>query len=310
MNVFKFKSGSSSASTKSAATSINYGPITNEPILTAPKDYEPAMNAPLTEEQTQKIKDLLAYMDTIILSKEDAYYPNERGFLSDATAHRYMRARKWNFEAAKTMLEKTVHWRREFKPEQLDPDTISKEAETGKMYFNGYDKMGRPLWIMKPRYENSKDSDGQVNFIVFCLERGIRLMPEHVEKISIVVDFKDSSMSNNPTVATCRRFLDILSNHYPERLGVAYLINSPWFFTTTFKMIAPFMDPITKEKIRFLSTDANVEDQDLAKSDGPIALDQLEAGLGGRYNFAFDMPTYWNRLLETTGKPYKVIEYK
>lgn len=93
------------------------------------------------------------------------------------------------------------------------------------MYFNGYDKMGRPLWIMKPRFENSKDSDGQVNFIVFCLERGIRLMPEHVEKISIVVDFKDSSMSNNPTVATCRRFLDILSNHYPERLGVAYLIN-------------------------------------------------------------------------------------
>lgn len=26
------------------------------------------------------------------------------------------------------MLEKTVHWRREFKPEQLDPDTISKEV--------------------------------------------------------------------------------------------------------------------------------------------------------------------------------------
>lgn len=98
------------------------------------------------------------------------------------------------------------------------------------MYFNGYDKMGRPLWIMKPRYENSKDSDGQVNFIVFCLERGIRLMPEHVEKISIVVDFKDSSMSNNPTVATCRRFLDILSNHYPERLGVAYLINCRFLF--------------------------------------------------------------------------------
>lgn len=99
MNVFKFRSGSSAASTKSsAAASINYGPITNEPILVAPKDYEPAMNPPLTEEQTQKIKDLLDYMDTLILSKEDAYYPNERGFLSPATAHRYMRARKWDFE--------------------------------------------------------------------------------------------------------------------------------------------------------------------------------------------------------------------
>lgn len=70
------------------------------------------------------------------------------------------------------------------------------------------------------------------------------------------------------------------------------------------------MDPITKEKIKFLSNDSNVSDEDLTKSDGPIALDQLEVALGGRYNFSFDMPTYWSKLLETTGKPCKVIEYK
>lgn len=93
------------------------------------------------------------------------------------------------------------------------------------MYFSGYDKTGRPLWIMKPRNENSKDSDGQVKHIVFCLERGIRLMPEHVEKISIVVDFKDSTSSNNASIGTCKKFLDILGNHYPERLGIAFLVN-------------------------------------------------------------------------------------
>ena len=93
------------------------------------------------------------------------------------------------------------------------------------MYFSGYDKTGRPLWIMKPRNENSKDSDRQVKHIVFCLERGIRLMPPQVEKIAIVVDFKGSTMSNNASASTCKKFLDILSNHYPERLGVAFLIN-------------------------------------------------------------------------------------
>lgn len=99
MNVFKFRSSSSTAaSTKSATPSVDYGPITHEPILSLPTEYEPILNPALDDEQKKKITDLLAYMDTVILSKEDPYYPNERGFLSEGTAHRYMRARKWDFE--------------------------------------------------------------------------------------------------------------------------------------------------------------------------------------------------------------------
>lgn len=101
MNVFRFRSGSSAAnSTKSATPSVDYGPITHEPILTQPAQYEPVMNPALDDEQKKKIVDLLAYMDTIILPKDDPYYPNERGFLSEGTAHRYMRARKWDFEVS------------------------------------------------------------------------------------------------------------------------------------------------------------------------------------------------------------------
>lgn len=99
MNVFRFRSASSAAnSTKSATPSVDYGPITHDPILTQPAEYEPVMNPALDDEQKKKIVDLLAYMDTVILPKDDPYYPNERGFLSEGTAHRYMRARKWDFE--------------------------------------------------------------------------------------------------------------------------------------------------------------------------------------------------------------------
>ncbi|KAI8638790.1 CRAL-TRIO domain-containing protein [Parasitella parasitica] len=313
MNIFRFKSSSSAAnSTKSATPSVDYGPITSDPLLTPPTEYEPILNPTLDDEQRQKIADLLAYMDTIILSEQDPYYPNERGFVSKETAHRYMRARKWDFEAAKNMLENTVKWRREFKPDQLDADMIRLEAETGKMYFSGFDKAGRPLWIMKPRNENSKDSDRQVKHIVFCLERGIRLMPENVEKISIVVDFKDSTSSNNASIGTCKKFLDILGNHYPERLGVAFLVNSPWFFLTTFKVIGPFMDPVTRNKIKFINSDDNTKstNNDQINIDDYIPLKQMEVSLGGQYNFAFDIDTYWSALLRETGDPYKVIEYK
>lgn len=100
MNVFRFRSASSAAaSTKSTATpSVDYGPITHEPIHTPPKEYEPVLNPPLNEEQEQQVKELMAWMDTVILSKEDPYYQRERGFLSEATAKRYLVARKWNYE--------------------------------------------------------------------------------------------------------------------------------------------------------------------------------------------------------------------
>ncbi|KAI8354048.1 CRAL-TRIO domain-containing protein [Blakeslea trispora] len=307
---FKSSSNLSSAASTHSVTAEN-GPVTHEPILTPPKDYQPILNDPIDEEQKKKIKDVLAYMETIMLDKDDPYYASERGFLTEATAHRYMRARRWDFEAAKDMLEKTVRWRREFKPDQLDPEYIRSEAATGKMYFSGFDKFGRPLYIMKPRNENSKDSDKQVKFIVFCLERAIRLMPENVEKITFVTDFRGSSMSNNPSVNTAKKFLEILSNHYPERLGAAFLKNSPWFFLTTFKIIAPFVDPITRNKIKFINSgDSKDATNDVVNLEDYIPLEGMEVDLGGKYNFEFEINTYWEKLLEKTGNPFKVIDYK
>lgn len=93
------------------------------------------------------------------------------------------------------------------------------------MYFSGFDKTGRPIWIMRPRLENSKNAERQIKHIIFSLERAIRLMPAGVENISIIVDFKDASSGHSPSVATCKKFLDILGNHYPERLGKAFVVS-------------------------------------------------------------------------------------
>ncbi|KAG1343435.1 hypothetical protein G6F62_004790 [Rhizopus arrhizus] len=250
----------------------------------------------------------MEHAESIMLPKEDEYYPNERAFLSEATIHRYLRARKWDLEAAKTMLENSIKWRRDFRPDQIDPESIRSEAETGKMYYNGYDKTGKPLWIMKPRNENSKNSDGQIKHVVFNLERGIRLMPPGVEKVSIVVDFKGSSITSTPSASTCKKFIDIFGNQYPERLGVAFFVNSPWFFLTTFKMVAPFMDPVTRNKIKFINDDSSKSNSpDVISMEDCIDSNQIETSLGGKYNFSFDISTYWKALLEKTDKP--VFQY-
>jgi hypothetical protein len=96
-----------------------------------------------------------------------------------------------------------------------------------------------------------------------------------------------------------------------NKLTCKHFTIAPWFFLTSFKVIAPFIDPVTRNKIKFINLDENkTTTNDLINLDEFIPLKQMEVDLGGEYNFAFDIDTYWNSLLEATGKPYKVIEYK
>ncbi|KAI7861616.1 CRAL-TRIO domain-containing protein [Spinellus fusiger] len=310
-----FRSKPTTTTTTTEAEAMDLGPVVQIPIAQCPEGYTAIENAALDATQQATHDALRAHVDTIMVASDHDYYESEKGFLTSATLNRYLRARKWDLEASKAMLENTIKWRRDFRPEQLDPDYIRPEAETGKMYFNGYDKCGRPIWIMQPRNQNSKDGERQVKHIVFCLERGIRLMPKGVEKIIILIDFKDAAAAHNPSLATSKKFLDILGSHYPERLGAAFIIKSPWFFHASFKLVAPFIDPVTKAKIKF------VRDSDKPKEEGSntnsdlvdlvdyISADQLECPYGGNFNFQFNIDAYWSALLQATGNPYKTIDY-
>ncbi|KAI8380663.1 CRAL-TRIO domain-containing protein [Choanephora cucurbitarum] len=317
MNVFNRLKSNSNASDKPPVVNTNLmeGPVSHEPKLTPTNKYTVVEQPPLTDEQKEKVVKLKTYIESIMLPETDAYYPSERGFVTDNTVKRYMRARKWDFEQAKTMLENTIRWRRDYRPDELDPEYIKPEAETGKMYYNGFDKCGRPIWIMRPRLQNSKDGERQIKHIVYSLERGIRLMPEHVENLAIIIDFKDASSSHNPSIATCKKFLDILGNHYPERLGVAFIVKSPWFFVATFKVIAPFMDAVTRNKIKFVIDDKDDKEKksdishDWVNLKDYIDADQLETDYGGSFNYAYQIEPYWQSLLEKTGNPHKIIEY-
>jgi hypothetical protein len=92
--------------------------------------------------------------------------------------------------------------------------------------------------------------------------------------------------------------------------------SAPWFFFVTFKMIAPFMDPITRAKIKFVydTVDGKQENTKATTNEWVhlhdfISSDQLETDFGGNYPYKYDLETYWKQLLTYTGNPYKVIDY-
>jgi len=203
---------------------------------------------------------------------------------------RYMRASKWDLEEAKKRLIATLEWRRDFKPDLISPDEIRIESQTGKIILNGFDNDGRPILYLRPGLENTETSNRQLRHLVWWLERAKDLMPPGQDSLVIIVDYKSCTLRTNPSVTIARKVLNILQQHYVETLGRAFVVNLPTILTFFYKGISPFLDPVTREKMRF-----NPDLKEL------IPLPQLYTEFGGDYNFQFEPNSYWDQIVSVCG---------
>lgn len=126
-------------------------------------------------------------------------------------------------------------------------------------------------------------------------------MAEGVEQIVLIIDFDGYSLSNAPPFSVSMEVLSILSNHYPERLGKAFLVNTPMIFQFFWKAISPFINKNTLAKIIFVKGGES-EDYGAKTLKKYIDLEVLEKDFGGKSDFEYDHKTFWNRLIERDEK--------
>lgn len=189
--------------------------------------------AELTADQTKKYDEVLQTVSNwtsipTSLAKNASESPltdGERMFLTRECLLRYLRATKWNVADAVKRIRATLAWRRDYIGDKLTADYISIENETGKQILLGYDVEGRPCLYLLPSRQNTEKSPRQVEHLVFMLERVIDLMPAGQENLALVVNFNETKSGQNATIGQAKQTLDILQNHYPERLGRALVIN-------------------------------------------------------------------------------------
>ena len=103
----------------------------------------------------------------------------------------------------------------------------------------------------------------------------------------ILVDYKSTTLRTNPSISVARKVLTILQHHYVETLGRALVVNLPTILSFFYKGIAPFLDPVTRDKMRF--------NPDLFEL---VPREQLDADFGGDYEYDFEPESYWNQLIE------------
>jgi hypothetical protein len=212
-------------------------PARQTPIAAPLADCKPPPKPELTEEQQAKYAAVLdkakAFTDIQCPKKPEASGPivdRERQWLTRECLLRYLRATKWDVDEAAKRLLATLAWRREYGLDDLTPDYISPEQETGKQIIVGFDRHGRPCQYLNPGRQNTDASPRQIHHLFYMVERVADMMPPNVETLSLLINFKPSKQRKNTSVpiATAREVLHILQNHYPERLGKALIINGQY----------------------------------------------------------------------------------
>ncbi len=295
-------------------------PARYTPFEFPPKGAVPPPPAELDASQQEKYNKVLTHFQTIknvpISEKNHKetkpLTSDEKAWLTKECFLRYLRATKWNVDDAIKRIVGTLAWRREFGTSQVDgldippvtKDLVAPENLTGKEVILGFDKDCRPCLYLKPGRQNTKNSHRQVQQLVFMLDRVIDFMPSGQDSLTLLIDFKQAKkikgidnkdVSRIPPIGIGRQVLTILQTHYPERLGRACLTNIPWIGWTFLKLIHPFIDPLTREKLIF---DKPFPDY--------VFKEQLDAEFGGDVKFEYDQDKYWNVMCDIAERRQKL----
>ncbi|CAK1362446.1 CRAL-TRIO domain-containing protein [Cercospora beticola] len=265
------------------------GPL-KTPIPRPAASTKPTPLPKLTAEQETKYAAVLAQVSqwTTIPTSNAKGAPSapledrERMFLTRECLLRYLRATKWVTADALKRLQGTLSWRREYGADTFTHDYISPENETGKQIQLGFDKEQRPCLYLNPGRQNTKMSDRQIHHLCYMLDRTLEMMPAGQESNCLIINFKNAKSGAIPTMGQARAVLDILQNHNPERLGRALITDTPWYVNAFFKVISPFIDPVTREKMKFNEDMSNY-----------IPKEQLWNEFGGDVPFDYDHSIYW-----------------
>ncbi|GBE88286.1 CRAL/TRIO domain-containing protein [Sparassis latifolia] len=247
----------------------------------------------LTSDHQRLFDEVLAHYSnekyTIPAVEDGKLREEEKFWLSYECLLRYLRATKWHSaHGVIKRIDATLKWRREYGVYDLiTASYVEPEAVTGKMVLFGYDIDGRPALYLRPSKQNTSESIRQLHLVVWLLERTVDLMGPGVETIALMVDFADRSRS--PSFGQSHATLNILQDHYPERLGRALITNVPFLLNAFFKIITPFVDPVTRPKMRF---------NPQCVSEGLFEAPQLLREWGGDCVFEYEHEQYWPVLVQ------------
>jgi hypothetical protein len=229
------------------------------------KALVPEESVPLNEEEQKALDAFVA-----------EFTPDEVQSVSKECLIRFIRGYWREQDRHKQTVEnfkKTLEFRKEMDANNILNATLDKETEYFKIWpqdYHGVDKRGHPVYIEKTATVDP--STLLANFNVHELKRFHTQMQETLEwrkqqesersgnmtyKQIVIMDMYDFGMKHCSSTFydPLKAIIMIDQYYYPESLYKLYLINCPFVFRALWKVVKPWLHPLTAARIEILGVD-------------------------------------------------------
>ncbi|KAI9493938.1 CRAL-TRIO domain-containing protein [Zychaea mexicana] len=188
----------------------------------------------------------------------------------DAAILRYLRARKWDDEAAYKMLVNTLRWRLHMRVDDITKlgesglvqelekavpgmgDQFLEQMRSGKATLGGPDKSDRGICFINVQLHRKEDQPAEVIQLcsLYLMETARVFCGYPMVNACIVFNLENFTLANWDFEFV--KFLIVcLERYYPETLGLCLIHKAPWVFSTVWSVVSPMLDPVVAAKIKF-----------------------------------------------------------
>jgi len=168
-------------------------------------------------------------------------------------ALRFLVARNFELSKAVPFLQADVDWRESYAPSEVTQARVPRVLPSG--FWRSLGTMQSDgasvavVWVQLSLFwPDQYDVPEFLALLVYFLER----LGQVAEQFVFLYDMQGWRLSHSLHLRKVHAHISTLQEHYPERLRAALLVGAPGIFFASWKLIRPWLDPVTASKVHFL----------------------------------------------------------